>query len=153
MQMNYILWQQKERIGLREKKPRWIGQHALGLSKNSQIVNPSLFSFRQNALPFDIPNVELGHHNDKCSFDAIIEKYNLKDPALLELAKIVRAADTNKKEIAAEAIGLEAIAEGFRQTTKDDFDNMSKQFYVYDALYAYCKQKIGQEVEGHDIFC
>lgn len=102
----------------------------------------------QNAVPFDIPNVDLGHHNDKCSFDAIIEKYNLNDPALLELAKIVRAADTNKKEIAVEAIGLEAIAEGFRQITKDDFDNMSKQFYVYDALYAYCKQKIGQESGG-----
>src|SRR5919108_3808931 len=102
----------------------------------------------QNAIPFDIPNVELGHHDNKCSFDAIIEKYNLQDQALLELAKIVRAADTNKKELAAEAIGLEAIAEGFRQTTKDDFDNMSKQFYVYDALYAYCKQKIGQNDEG-----
>jgi hypothetical protein len=102
----------------------------------------------QSAIPFDIPNIELGHHADNCSFDAIIKKYNLNDPALFELAKIVRAADTNKKEIAAEAIGLEAIAEGFRQTTKDDFDNMSKQFYVYDALYAYCKQKISRERGG-----
>jgi hypothetical protein len=76
---------------------------------------------KQNAIPFDIPNIELGHHDDKCSFDAIIEKYNLKDPALLELARIVRAADTNKKEIVAEAIGLEAIAEGFRQITKRRF--------------------------------
>jgi hypothetical protein len=61
------------------------------------------------------------------------------------LANIVRAADTNKKELAAESIGLEAIDEGFRQITKDDFDNMSKQFYVYDALYAYWKGKISQE--------
>lgn len=105
---------------------------------------------KQNAVPFDIPNTELSHHEDKCSFDAVIEKYNINDPALFELAKIVRAADTNKKEIAAEAIGLEAIAEGFRQITKDDFDNMSKQFYVYDALYAYCKRKINQK---DDIFC
>jgi hypothetical protein len=103
---------------------------------------------KRDAIPFDIPNIELGHHNDKCSFDAIIEKYNLKDPGLLELAKIVRAADTNKKELAAESIGLEAIAEGFRQITKDDFDNMSKQFYVYDALYAYCKTKISQKTGG-----
>jgi hypothetical protein len=91
---------------------------------------------KQNAGPFDISNTELGNHEDKCSFDAIIEKYNINDPALFELAKIVRAADTNKKEIAAEAIGLEAIAEGFRHITKDDFDNLSKQFYVYDAPYA-----------------
>jgi hypothetical protein len=102
----------------------------------------------QNAVPFDIPNVELGHHNDKCSFGSIIEKYNLKDPAVLELARIVKAADTNKKELAAESVGLEAIAEGFGQITKDDFDNMSKQFYVYDALYAYCKAKISQKTGG-----
>lgn len=102
----------------------------------------------RNAIPFDIPNVELGHHVDKCSFDAIIEKYNLKDPVLLELAKIVRAADTDRKEVAAESIGLEAIAEGFRQITKDDFDNMSKQFYVYDALYAYCERKVAQKSGG-----
>ena len=100
---------------------------------------------QQNAVPFDIPNIELGHHDDKCSFDAIIEKYNLKDAALLELAKIVRAADTDNKELALESIGLEAIAEGFRQITKDDFDNISKQFYVYDALYAYCKRKVAQK--------
>jgi hypothetical protein len=102
----------------------------------------------KSAIPFDIPNIELGHHDDKCSFDAIIEKYDLKDPALLELAKIVRAADTDRKELATESIGLEAIAEGFRQITKDDFDNMSKQFYVYDALYAYCERKITQKEEG-----
>jgi hypothetical protein len=102
----------------------------------------------KSAIPFDIPNIELGHHDDKCSFDAIIEKYDLKDPVLLELAKIVRAADTDRKELATESIGLEAIAEGFRQITKDDFDNMSKQFYVYDALYAYCKRKITKKEEG-----
>ena len=58
------------------------------------------------------------------------------------------AADTDRKELAAESIGLEAIAEGFRQITKDDFDNMSKQFYVYDALYSYCKRKIAQKSGG-----
>ncbi len=92
----------------------------------------------QNAIPFDVPNVELGHHDGKCSFDAIIEKYNLEDRALQELAKIVRGADTDQPDPPPESIGLEAIAEGFREITKDDFDNISKQFYVYEALYAYC---------------
>jgi len=92
----------------------------------------------QNAIPFDVPNVELGHHDGKCSFDAIIEKYNLEDRALQELAKIVRVADTDQPDPPPESIGLEAIAEGFREITKDDFDNISKQFYVYEALYAYC---------------
>jgi len=100
----------------------------------------------QNAIPFDVPNVELGHHDGKCSFDAIIGKYNLKQPALEALAKIVRGADTDETDPAPESIGLEAIAEGFRQITKDDFDNISKQFYVYDALYAYCNSKlVGQK--------
>jgi hypothetical protein len=95
----------------------------------------------QNAIPFDVPNVELGHHDGKCSFDSIIAKYNLKQPTLQELAKIVRGADTDQTDPPPESVGLEAIAEGFRQITKDDFDNISKQFYVYDALYAYCKSK------------
>jgi hypothetical protein len=99
----------------------------------------------QNAIPFDVPNVELGHHGDKCSFDAIIEKYNLRDKALLELAKIVRGADTTNRTLTPESPGLAAIAEGFRAVTKDDFDNMGKQFHVYDALYEYCKLKVSKE--------
>jgi len=98
-----------------------------------------------NAIPFDVPNVELGHHDNKCSFDAIIEKYNIKDPALQELAKIVRGADTDDPDPSPESTGLEAIAEGFRQIVKNDFDNISKQFYVYDALYAYCNSKLSRQ--------
>ncbi len=103
----------------------------------------------QGATPFDVPGVELGHHEDKVSFDAFIEKYNLhRDPALLELAKIVRGADAHKPELALESAGLDAIAEGFRQISKDDYDNMTKQFYAYDALYAYCKWKLAQQKNG-----
>lgn len=99
----------------------------------------------QNAIPFDVPNVELGHHDGRCSFDAIVVKYNLKQPTLEELAKIVRGADTDQSDPPPESVGLEAIAEGFRQITKDDFDNISKQFYVYDALYAYCNSKLAKQ--------
>jgi hypothetical protein len=101
----------------------------------------------QGAIPFDVPNVELGHHGDKCSFDAIIEKYNLQDKALLELAKIVRGADTANRVLTPESAGLVAVAEGFRAITKDDFDNMSKQFYVYNALYEFCKMKVLKETK------
>lgn len=101
----------------------------------------------QGAVPFDVPNVELGHRGDKSSFDAIIEKYGLKDAVLLELANIVRGADTHRPELAPESVGLEAIAEGFRQISKDDYDNMSKQFHLYDALYSYCRWKLAQRVE------
>jgi hypothetical protein len=92
---------------------------------------------------FEVPNAELGHHGEYCSFDAIVARYQLdKDPALVELAKIVRAADTPKRDWAAEGLGLQAIADGFRRISSDDFDNMRHQFAVYDALYAHCQAKV-----------
>jgi hypothetical protein len=101
----------------------------------------------QNATPFDIPNVELGHHGEECSFDAIVKKYDLgkKDPALSDLAKIVRGADTPNRSLTPQSEGLLAIAYGFSTNSKDDHDNMSKQFHVYDALYSFCKWKIAQK--------
>jgi sterol desaturase/sphingolipid hydroxylase (fatty acid hydroxylase superfamily) len=95
---------------------------------------------------FDAPGAELGHHGEYCSFDAIIARYGLdKDPALLELGKIVRAADTPRKDWAPEGTGLEAIADGFRRISSDDFENMHRQFVVYDALYAHCQAKLARE--------
>jgi len=94
----------------------------------------------KRAIPFDAKGVELGHHGEKCTFDALIEKYNLKDAALFELAKIVRGADTDAKNLTPYSNGLEAVAEGFRIVSKNDFENMEKQFPVYDALYAFCKK-------------
>jgi hypothetical protein len=91
------------------------------------------------AIPYDAPGVELGHHGDECSFDAIVHKYKIKDPAILEVAKVVRGADTKNRGLTPQSHGLNSIADGFRLITKDDFDNMSKQFYVYDALYAFFK--------------
>ncbi|TLX90461.1 MAG: chromate resistance protein [Thaumarchaeota archaeon] len=95
----------------------------------------------QNAIPFDVPNVELGHHGDQCSFDGIIKKYELdkKNPSLLELAKIVRGADTPNRNVTPQSEGLVAIATGFSYNSNDDYDNMNKQFHVYDALYTFCK--------------
>jgi hypothetical protein len=80
----------------------------------------------EKAIPFDAPDVELGHHGDKCSFDAIIEKYEIKDPAVLELAKIVRAADTGVPEDAPEAFGLDAVMTGLSIAAKDDREAIEK---------------------------
>jgi len=96
-----------------------------------------------DAIPFDVPNVELGHKDGKCSFEAIIKKYALTDPGLLRLAKIVHAAD-----IAADlnidkiAPGLEAIAVGYSLRFPNDHENLSRQFDVYDALYAWCRLQV-----------
>ena len=94
---------------------------------------------REEALPFDVPDVELGHHGDRCSFDAFLEKYRLADPALHVLARIVRGADTDARGLAPEAWGLYAVASGVREITRDDVENMALQFPVYDALYAFCR--------------
>jgi len=100
---------------------------------------------KEGAIPFDAPRVELGHKGDKCSFDAIIEKYHLEDESLQELAKIVRAADTENKRLALESIGLEAIASGSMMIIKDDHEAIKKGKYIYDSLYAYCKLRILRE--------
>ena len=102
----------------------------------------------EGAISYDAPGAELTHFRadgkDYVSFDSIIKKYNLKDPALLEMAKIVRGADTKIPDTPNESSGLEAAAMGFRLNAKDDFDNMRLQFPMYDALYSYCKQKVEQ---------
>jgi hypothetical protein len=92
------------------------------------------------AIPFDAPGVELGHHEGRCSFEAIISKYELKDAGLLRLAQIIHAADVSDDlDTDAIARGLEAIATGFSIRYQDDQENLSIQFEVYDALYAWCR--------------
>ena len=95
------------------------------------------------AIPYDVPGVELGHHGDRCSFDAFLDKYELNEPALQELALIVRGADTAARQLTPESAGLYALATGFQAIARDDHDNMARQFPAYDALYAYCRAKIG----------
>lgn len=94
-------------------------------------------------IPFDAPGVELGHHEGRCSFESIISKYELKDPALLRLAKIVHAADVSE-DIDSEPIarGLEAIAQGYSLRFPNDLENLEAQFEVYDALYAWCRLQV-----------
>lgn len=91
------------------------------------------------ATPFDVLNVELGHHGGQCSFDAFITKYRLADAALDKLALIVRAADTGKPELAKEAAGLLAISKGLSLNFEDDYEMLRYGMVIYDALYAKCK--------------
>jgi protein-tyrosine-phosphatase len=94
---------------------------------------------REGAIPYDIPNVDLGHHGADCSFDAFVDRYELDDLALAVLAKIVRGADTDDRGLTPESAGLYAAATGFQANSRDDFDNMARQFPMYDALYTYCR--------------
>jgi hypothetical protein len=97
------------------------------------------------AIPFDAPEVELGHHERRCSFESIILKYELKDQALLRMSKIVHAADVAADiEIDPIARGLEAIAVGYSVRFPDDEENLDRQFDVYDALYAWCRLQLAK---------
>jgi hypothetical protein len=96
---------------------------------------------REDAIPYDVPNVELGHVGAECSFDAIIRKYNLQDPALRRMALIVRGADTADKDLTPESRGLEAIAAGFQAVYADDHEQLAAELPVYEAIYAYCQRQ------------
>jgi hypothetical protein len=94
---------------------------------------------REGAIPFDSPGAELTHDGDLCSFDVIIRKHRLTDQALLRMARIVNAADTDRLEREPAAAGLEAIAVGYGLRFPDDLENLEHQFAIYDALYAWCR--------------
>ena len=94
---------------------------------------------REGAIPFDSPGAELTHDGELCSFDVIVRKHRLTDPALLRMARIVNAADTDRFERDPVAAGLEAIAVGYGLRFPDDLENLEHQFAVYDALYAWCR--------------
>ena len=97
------------------------------------------------AIPFDAPGVELGHKEDRCSFESIILKYKLREPGLLRMAKIVHSADV-EKDIDSDPIarGLEAVAVGYSLRYPDDIENLEHQFVLYDALYAWCRLDVAK---------
>ncbi len=96
---------------------------------------------REGALPYDVPNVELGHQDGGSSFESFIRKYKLTDPALLELAKIVRAADTQDKAAAPEGEGLRQIANGWHLLDWPLEKRLEFGFALYDCLYAVCRNR------------
>ena len=91
-----------------------------------------------DAIPYDIPDVELSHVGELCSFDAFLRKYGLRDPALDRLATIVRGADTSRLDLAPEAAGLFAISLGLSRNFSDDHEMLRHGLIMYDALYAWC---------------
>ena len=97
----------------------------------------------RNAVPFDVEGAELGHVDGRCSFESILVKYNLKDPGLARLARIVHGADMETDAgKTPEAAGLRAIAMGFRHLYGDrDHEKLEAQMRMYDALYAWCQDQ------------
>ena len=92
------------------------------------------------AVPYDIPSVELSHEGELCSFDAFLKCFHLKDPALDELAVIVRGADTGRPELAPQAPGLLSISLGLSLNFRNDHEMLEHGMVMYDALYSWCKR-------------
>jgi hypothetical protein len=90
-----------------------------------------------DAIPYDVPDVELSHVGELCSFDAFLTKYDLRDPGLHQLAAIVRGADTGRLDLAPQAAGLLALSLGLSALFEDDHEMLRHGMVMYDALYAW----------------
>jgi hypothetical protein len=102
---------------------------------------------REGAIPYDVKDVELGHVDGRCSFESIMLKYQLTDPALQRLARIVHGADVSADiDIVPESAGLRAIAHGFALAHGDnDYEKIRLETPMYDALYAWCQEQVNRE--------
>ncbi|MEK8033453.1 chromate resistance protein ChrB domain-containing protein [Ideonella sp. DXS29W] len=96
------------------------------------------------AVPYDIPGVEMSHVGERCSFDAFVAKYELNDPALHQLAAIVRGADTSRLDLTPQSAGLYAISLGLSHQFADDHEMLRHGMVMYDALYAWCRACQGE---------
>ncbi len=91
------------------------------------------------AIPYDVPDVELSHEGELCSFDAFLNRYALSEPALAQLAVIVRGADTGRPDLAPQSAGLLAVSLGLSAIYSDDHEMLRHGLVLYDALYAWCR--------------
>jgi hypothetical protein len=142
-------WITRERVKVDRVACPWLINKFIDSQPEFMFVRSDLvmsMAEQEGAIPFDVPGVELGHHEGRSSFEAIVRKYQIDDPAIGLLAEIVHGADVTRDLYGrAEAAGLKAIAEGFRHLGfADDHEILDREFIVYDALYAWCRQQVGK---------
>jgi hypothetical protein len=141
-----VKWVTRERPKVDRIACPWLIQHFVDADAEFLYVpadQVQAVAAREGAIPYDVPGAELGHQGDECSFDAIVRKYQLADrePALAQLARIVRGADTAEHDLTPESRGLLAIAQGFSLAYADDKAQLAAEQPVYDALFAWCRQQ------------
>jgi hypothetical protein len=94
-----------------------------------------------DAIPYDVPNVEYTHYGEECTFDYFVKKHNLTDPAIHQIALIVRGADTDRFDLTPQSAGLYAILAGLSINYKNDFEMLEIGMKIYDALYSWASKK------------
>ena len=140
-------WVTRERVKVDRVACPWLIKKFVDREAEFLFVPPDqvqAVAERDGATRYDVPSVELGHHDGKCSFEAIVSKYHIDDPAVQLLAQIVHGADVAEDLYGRpEAPGLKAIAEGFQQMgLSDDHEILRLEFPLYDALYVYCRRQV-----------
>jgi hypothetical protein len=94
---------------------------------------------KQQAIPYDIPGAEYSHYGEECTFDYIVKKHRITDEAVLQIARIVRGADTHRFDLAEQAAGLWAISAGLSVNYKNDHEQLEIGLKLYDALYSWAR--------------
>jgi hypothetical protein len=140
-------WITRERPKVERIACPWLIRRFLDPRATFTFVSPELViseAVRLDAIPFDVPGVELSHEWERCTFDAMLEAFELRDPALDALAKIVRAADTSRLKASPPAAGLLAVSIGLSRLYPRDEDMLDAGMLVYDALFEWCRDGQGE---------
>ena len=136
-------WITREKIKVDRVACPWLIQHFVDPQAEFLFLpRDTDWSKIDQGIVFDVPNCELGHNGEDVSFNSILKKYRLNDPALLLLGKIVRAADSRPSNPHPAGEGLRWIARGFSELGLSDHKILEREFVVYDALYQECKRQM-----------
>jgi hypothetical protein len=139
-------WITREKIKVDRVACPWLIRKFIDRDAEFVFLPPATdWSAITDGVVYDVPNCELGHHDQDVSFNSILKKYNLTDPALILLGEIVRAADSRPNNPHEAGEGLRWIASGFGALGVSDHEILEREFVVYDALYAECKRRVGKE--------
>ena len=140
-------WITRERPKIDRVACPWLIQRFIDPAAEFLFVPPERvrpMALETGAIPYDVEGVDLSHDGPRCSFDAFLDKYELADPHLRELAVIVRGADTDRLDLAPQCAGLLAVSLGLSQLYADDHEQLRHGFVVYDALYAWLGRARGE---------
>jgi hypothetical protein len=139
----HMKWVTRERPKVDRVACPWLIKRFIDSNAEFVFLPPSevtKFAAETGAIPYDVEGVELTHVGPRCSFDAFLAKYGMVDSALLEIASIIRGADTAQLDLAPQAAGLLAISLGLSRCFKNDQEQIQHGFVIYDALYAWAKE-------------